>query len=239
MAEEPKTQSWWQTLPGIFTAMAGIITATAGLVAALYQAGFFQHSKAEATSASSAPLTKAELTTTAVSHGEAPRTEALSASNASPGPAPISPLAPKAINLFASGNGGHVIVATSDEWVGTIDGKEDTNYINGIGSQPEAVYAFKDEKPATISMFTMLIPGSSEYHVKQFELFVGNGSPTGEFESIGKFQTQNVKLFKTPYQEFKFSPVKALYLKIKLLSTYGRSSADVPEVQLFGSMDKK
>lgn len=231
MAEEPKTQSWWQTLPGIFTAMAGIITAIAGLVVALYQAGFFQHNRPETIPAASAPLT-----TTSSSHAEAAGTDAQPASRASPGPLA---LASKSVNLFASENGGYVIVASSDEWVGTIDGKEGTNYINGVTSQPEAVYAFKDEKPATMDMFTMLIPGTSDYNVKQFELFAGNDSPTGAFESIGKFQTQNVKLFKTPYQEFKFSPVKAKYLKIKLLSTYGPSSANVPEVQLFGRMEKK
>lgn len=231
MAEEPKSQSWWQTLPGIFTAMAGIITAIAGLVAALYQAGFFQHKRLEAISASSAPLS-----TTSSSQAEATRTDAQPAPKAPSGPVA---LASKSVNLFASENGAYVIVASSDEWVGTIDGNEGTNYINGVASQPQAVYAFKDEKPATMDMFTMLIPGTSDFNVKQFELFAGNDSPTGAFDSIGKFQTQNVKLFKTPYQEFKFLPVNAKYLKIKLLSTYGPSSANVPEVQLFGRMEKK
>ena len=41
MADEPKSQGWWLTLPGILTATAGIITAVAGLVAALHQAGVF------------------------------------------------------------------------------------------------------------------------------------------------------------------------------------------------------
>lgn len=231
MAEEPKSQSWWQTLPGIFTAMAGIITAIAGLVVALYQAGFFQHNRPETLPAPSAPLT-----TTSISQADAAGTDAQPASKAPSSPVPLSS---KSVNLFATENGGYVIVASSDEWVGTIDGKEGTNYINGVTSQPEAVYAFKDEKAATMDMFTMFIPGTSDFNVKQFELFAGNDSPTGAFESIGKFQTQNVKLFKTPYQEFKFSPVKAKYLKIKLLSTYGPSSANVPEVQLFGRLEKK
>lgn len=231
MAEEPKTQSWWQTLPGVFTAMAGIITALAGLVVALYQAGFFQHSRQEALAVSSAPMTTAPPSLAAAVVSDAP-----SAPGASPGPAqPAS----KSINLLAPENGGQVIVASSDAWAGTIDGKEETNYIHGAANQVEAVFAFKDEKPATLDMFTMLIRGTSEVNVKQFELFIGSNSPTGSFESIGKFQTQNVKLFKTPYQEFKFPPVKAKYLKIKLLSTYGTSSADVAEVQLFGRMEKK
>jgi len=42
MAGEPsKPQSWWQTLPGILTAVAAIITAATGLIVALNQAGVF------------------------------------------------------------------------------------------------------------------------------------------------------------------------------------------------------
>jgi hypothetical protein len=36
---ESKSSNWWQTLPGVLTAIAGIITGIAGLVAALHQAG--------------------------------------------------------------------------------------------------------------------------------------------------------------------------------------------------------
>jgi hypothetical protein len=45
MAEPPKPQSWWQTLPGVLTAVAGIITAAAGLIVALNQAGVFSRSE--------------------------------------------------------------------------------------------------------------------------------------------------------------------------------------------------
>ena len=232
MTEDSKTQSWWQTLPGILTATAGIITAIAGLVIALYQAGFFQPNGQGPVPISSVPLT----TTMSTPHGEA--TDTQSASRTSPSPTPQ--LSSKADNLLASDNGGHLIVASGDVWIGTIDGKEEFNQIhNGLASHAEAVYAFKDEKPATIEMFTMLIPGTGDNIVKEFELFIGNDSPTGPFESLGKFRTQNIKLFKTPYQEFKFPAIKAKYLKIKLLSTYGWPHPDVPEVQLFGSVEKK
>ncbi len=42
MSGEPsKSQSWWQTLPGILTAVAAILTASTGLIVALNQAGVF------------------------------------------------------------------------------------------------------------------------------------------------------------------------------------------------------
>lgn len=39
MVDEAKSHSWWQTLPGLLTALAAGITAISGLIAALYQAG--------------------------------------------------------------------------------------------------------------------------------------------------------------------------------------------------------
>jgi len=44
MAEEQKPQKWWQTLPGVLTAIAGLLTATTGLIAILHQTGFFDAS---------------------------------------------------------------------------------------------------------------------------------------------------------------------------------------------------
>ena len=35
MPEEPKQQSWWQTLPGIITAIGAVLTAVTGLIVAL------------------------------------------------------------------------------------------------------------------------------------------------------------------------------------------------------------
>lgn len=50
--EPPKSQSWWQTLPGILTALAGIMTASTGLILALNQVGVFSRAS---TSASPTP----------------------------------------------------------------------------------------------------------------------------------------------------------------------------------------
>ena len=126
-----------------------------------------------------------------------------------------------------------MLVASSDDWAGTIDGKESGKQISyGLGQS--AVFAFKDQRPATFDTFAMLITGTEMNNVKEFELLQGNESPTGAFESIGKFQTQNVKLFEKPYQEFKFSPVTAKFLKVKILSTYGSPHPWVYQWQLFG-----
>ena len=142
----------------------------------------------------------------------------------------------KTINLLSPELGGQLLVASSDDWAATIDGKEDFSQISyGLGK--EAVYGFKDEQAAIFDTFTMLISDTNDYNVKEFELLVGNESPTGVFETLGKFQIQNMKLFKTPYQEFKFPPVKAKYLKVKILNTQsGVTHPNIHEFRLFGHL---
>lgn len=86
----------------------------------------------------------------------------------------------------------------------------------------------------------MLIEGTSDENVKAFELFAGKDQLTGPFESLGKFQTQNMKFFQSPYQAFEFPPVNAKYLKIKLLSTYGSYVyPTVYEFQLWGRSEEQ
>ncbi|MGH7411509.1 MAG: hypothetical protein ACREJ6_10705 [Candidatus Methylomirabilis sp.] len=153
---------------------------------------------------------------------------------------------PRKINLLAASNGGQVLLAPNDAWLQTIDGK-----LGGIGSTPppfdsgsEAVYAFKDEQPATFDTFSVFIPGANGWNAKEFELLVGKDSPTGSFRSLGKFQTQNVKVMKTQgWQEFKFPEVTATYLKVKVLSNHDRpmgfTSIQLHEFQLLGTFHEK
>jgi hypothetical protein len=238
MAEEPKPHSWWQTLPGILTATAGIITAVTGLLVVLYNAGVFQPA------AKNSPPT---YTPSPVREPDATPAQPGQTSNKPAGAGQVRESAvenlsakasdqPRRINLLAPENGVQLLVASNDYWQNAIDGKEDFNQIL-YSTGKEAVFGFKDDQTAIFDTFTMLIGETSDYNVKEFELLAGNDSPTGDFEPIGKFQTQNVKLFRTPYQEFKFPPVTAKYLKIKLLSTYGgMSHPAVWEYQLFGSL---
>jgi len=230
MADEQKQQGWWQTIPGILTATAGIITALAGLIVALYQAGAFD------TEGKRAPQSQ----NTTITPPESNKPPALP--ETSPGATGVATAGqpqnmPKRINLLAPENDGHLLVASSDGWRATIDGKEDWAQLD-FGTGTEAVFAFKDERAATFDLFTTLIINSTNANVKEFALSAGNDLPTGSFEPIGKFQTQNVKLFKTPYQEFRFPPTKAKYLKVKLISTYGDfPHPAVYEFQLFGYLN--
>ena len=78
------------------------------------------------------------------------------------------------INLLASENGGMLLAASQDDmgWAANINGKSGP----AVNVGAWAVFAFKDERPATFDIFTMLISDTSEYNVKEFELLQGNAS---------------------------------------------------------------
>src|SRR5262249_3780382 len=100
----------------------------------------------------------------------------------------------------------------------------------------EGVYGFKDGRPATFDTFTVYVNGTSPNNVKEFELLTADvlGGP---YNSIGTFTTQNLRMLKSLYQEFKFEPVTAKHLKVKLLSNHGGDTyIRAHEFQLFGEL---
>ena len=96
MDEDPRSKSWWQTLPGILTAVAGAITAVTALVTALHQAGWLGRTPAPtATPPSSAGMPPAPINATSSS------TAAVAASAPAPAAAPLSVVLPERVELVA------------------------------------------------------------------------------------------------------------------------------------------
>lgn len=131
--------------------------------------------------------------------------------------------------------GGQLLAAPNETWAKAITG----NDADEVQVRPgeEAVYAFKDEKPATFAKFSILVDSSYGGNVKELEIFVSDESPVGSFRSIGKFTAQNLRVIKSPYQEFTFPETTAKYLKIKVLSNYGVSpmgSTFLKQIRLIG-----
>lgn len=241
MLTQTKLQSrrWWKSRLGVLAAAGGVITAAAVLILVLYQARLFGGKEKQL------PQTQHNTDSTPIQTESVPVLP-------QPAPPAVEDQAPAVAkptlstqsqssrtNLLSPENGGHVIAATNDQWLSTIDGNERVwQYIDTgiVGSW--AVYGFQDERPAIFDTFRVLILGSESWNLKEFELLAGNDSATGQFEPIGRFQTQNIRFFKDPYQEFRFSPVKARYLKMKVISSHGFSSVGVYEFQLLGAFEK-
>ena len=79
----------------------------------------------------------------------------------------------------------------------------------------EVVYEFKDGKCATFDTFTVIAnPTLQNFNEEEFELLVGQDSPTGKFESIGKFTVDGQTTFRT----FHFEPQVGRYFKVKKLT---------------------
>ena len=152
-------------------------------------------------------------------------------------PPPLRPAVPPPVDgsiCYPRSTVGQLLAASSEKWKLLIDGKED-DYAwtdNGFG-----VFGFRDGKTALVDTFALLIPGQTDLNIKDFELLAGNGGPTGPFESIGRFSTQNMRMMHNPYQEFRFPPVKLKYLKFQPLRSHADSTSMYAfEVQLFGEL---
>ena len=215
--------------------LAGLVAGVIGSVVVLHQTGFFEKQIPQSQNEMrSSPST----TNTAPAAPKPGRGGTEDQADSGAKPAPSTKAQSAGMNLLAAENGGHVVVATNDRWLYAIDGDEKNwQYIDIGVAGSWAVYGFKNEQPASFDTFKVLILGTDSWNLKEFELLAGNDSATGRFESIGKFQTQNMRFFKDSYQEFKFPPVKARYLKVKVISSHGFSSVGVYEFQLLGVLE--
>ncbi len=151
------------------------------------------------------------------------------------GVAAVSTPAPRGrVNLLSAEQGGQVLAASTEKWKLLIDGNEEEYVWTDTGF---GVFGFRDGRSALIDTFTLLIPKQADVNIKDFELFAGNGSPTGPFESVGRFSTLNMRMMQNPYQEFRFAPVKARYFKFQPLRSHGDAQTTYAhEIQLFGQL---
>ncbi len=148
--------------------------------------------------------------------------------------APGPPATAARTNLLSPSEGGEIVTASNERWNLTIDGKEDTYAWVDSG---EAVFGFKDGRAASFDNFAVLVPSANDNNLRDFELLIAN-EPGGPFQSIGIFATQNVRIMKNPYQEFRFAPVTAKYLKVRALKSHsGGDVAIAHEFRLYGSLE--
>jgi TIR domain-containing protein len=217
----------------VWVPVLGAFIAGAGLVYVL-TARDGTSGGASSEAASGAAVSSAPSGATGVQRAGAAATEARE-QGASPAPSPAAPATGR-INLLSSANGGHLMAAPTDSWRYPID-DDSTNWQYIQAGSGDAVYAFKDERPATFDTFLMLITDTSGLNIKEFELLAGSDAPLGGFESIGRFHTQNIRLYPSPWQEFTFRPVRAKYFKLHVISAWDagwNTSPKVVEWQLLG-----
>lgn len=124
-----------------------------------------------------------------------------------------------------------LIMAPSERWEKLLTGETGRAVSLWQGESENAVFGFKDEKTATFDTVRVFIGETSSANIKSVEFLVSNDSPTGPFKSAGRTgETQNVRMMKTGgWQEFKFAPITARYLKCKI-TTHGSSEVYIYKV---------
>jgi hypothetical protein len=111
-----------------------------------------------------------------------------------------------------------LITAPNDKWEKLLVGDVDPY----TSESENAVYGFKGDKTATFDTVRIYIGETDSNNIKSVELLVASDSPTGSFKSACKVETQNIRMGKTGgWQEFKFAPVTAKYLKCKMTAHGG------------------
>jgi hypothetical protein len=192
----------------------------------------------------SAPVPASTTTATKPAVASAPAPAATASASSAPTvaaeaqPPSMSPSPPAAdaVNLLAASNGGQLLVAANDNWKSSITGNDAD--VGNVKTDDGAIYAFKDERPATFKSFSILIPAMSDSNPGEMELLVSSDSPTGTFRSLGKFKVLNAKLMKNPYQQYDFPETTAKYFKIKFLSNtgYPGGKIDLHQIRLTGKL---
>ncbi|WP_019504031.1 hypothetical protein [Pleurocapsa sp. PCC 7319] len=95
----------------------------------------------------------------------------------------------------------------------------------------EVVYRFKDGKCAAFDTFSVMASQKMNLKDFEFELLVGNESPSGKFESIGEFTMDG----QTNTQTFNFEPKVGQYFKVKKLTRENLDSSYT--LQLWGALE--
>src|SRR5262245_34926717 len=209
----------WNDLGVVFERLNDVTNARAAYQAALAKDPGFTPAKSN--------LARLESTMVPIAVGSAKSASAVAATSGND------------INLLAPEEGGQLLAAPSESWRKITSGKEDDWIEIKVGSDADsdAVYAFKDKKPARFHKLTVLISGSDAYNPKELEVLAGNEGAKGSFSAVGKCMLTNRLLFESRYQQCELPPTTSRYVKLKVLSSYHFNDfAHVPQVQLLGRL---
>lgn len=140
------------------------------------------------------------------------------------------------LNLLSPRNGGELITADNALWASSVDGDESTNLWVNASATSEAVFAFKDGRPATIEAVEILVAGTHPNNVSELEVLTGNDAPDGRFERLQVFTPRNILIVKERYQRFVFPPRTARYIKARVLKAHGGFTKVLAEWRVLGRL---
>lgn len=137
-------------------------------------------------------------------------------------------------DVLAAKNGGTLVYAPNDAWNGL---NRDHMNFQGPTYGGEAVWSFKDGKPATFDLIEVLIRKAGDYMLKDFEVLASDDL-AGPFRSLGSFKTANAQVMPEGWQAFKFPQTTAKYVKVVFKSDHSGGYIAGSPLRLIGMIDE-
>lgn len=204
--QRARAKPWWQTPAGMGLGAGCLLLGLAVFVVALKQVGLI---------GSGGPAGLAGPVMQAASAAQSPPSTPTTATPplASGGVEAVSPT--ERTNLLDPEAGGKLVLANEDNWRSVMGPNLFTTVISSRGF---AVFAFRDEKPATIDTVGVFVERADSRNVKQLAIYASDGSETGPFRKIAVLTVPNYRNMRAPFHEFTVGPFEARYVKVELLS---------------------
>lgn len=152
-------------------------------------------------------------------------------------------------NLLELASGGQLIAASDMKYQALIDGHlNDPGSYADVGIGSEGIFGFsagggpasggQEGRTAVIKKIAIPIFEAKDFNVKTIEISVSEKSPTSGFTTAGTFETTNMVFAGNPYQEFEFeTPIRAKYLRVKVLAAHGANWVRLYELQAIGTLE--
>jgi len=223
-------RSWLQTPAGMALGAGALLVGLALLVIALKQAGLIGGAPSSPTAGPPTAATPAAVqmpATTLTPPAAGPAESRATAQPPAGGP-------PSATNLLDPEQGGKLVIASEDRWREVIKKELGTSILSTHGF---AVFAFRDEKPATIDSVAVYVESTSPSNLKELAVYAADQSEAGPFHKVTTVTLPNYKNMRAPMQEFKIEPFTARYVKLEIVSWQngsGMSNGYVGNMQLLG-----
>ena len=220
---------WWQTLAGMAMGAGALLVGVAILVIALKQVGLIGGGAISPAATRSVVAPPAVVEPPAATQGSvAPNAAASHAAAQS-----ASGRANATTNLLDPEQGGKLVIASEDNWKDVMQKEPRTTV---IGSHGFAVFALRDDKPATIDGIAVYVESTNSRNLKELSIYAADQSETGPFRKITTVTLPNYRNMRAPLHELKFEPFTARYVKLEIVSWQeaGVPNGYVGNMQLLG-----
>lgn len=119
-------------------------------------------------------------------------------------------------NVLASAAGGRLVMQGSANWDKMIDSDEVRAVQIGEEVADFGVYAFRGGRAARLTAFRVLVPAANPMNPVAIDLLYTAGRADGGYTAIGTLPVIDAKVEPDGWQELRFKPVVACFLKVQL-----------------------